>query len=68
MNLSYEDKLKLANEYIERRIGLLTWNDLPDINSLHSAETIQDVYDLCEERFDNVTPPDDLKEYIDDGS
>ena len=50
--MTYEGKRRIADEYIGNQIGL-GWDDLADINSLHDAETKEDVITLCRERMDN---------------
>jgi hypothetical protein len=52
MYLLYEQKKEIADAYI----GSLTdnslgWNDLSDINSLHDAETREDIIELCIQRL-----------------
>jgi hypothetical protein len=46
----YEMKLEKANKYLQEKIGL-DWDDLPDINSLHDAETDAEIHELCDERI-----------------
>jgi len=48
---SHDEKLKIANQYLFINFGLL-WNDLADINSLHNANTTEDIILLCDERAD----------------
>lgn len=48
--LTPEQKKALADCYINDICGL-TWDDLPDINSLDEAETIEDIIELCKERL-----------------
>jgi len=59
--MDYEEKLIIANNYLNDICGL-DWEDLADINSLHDAETKDDVIALCDERlseegfpFDSLT-------------
>lgn len=62
--LSYEEKLQIANTYIDKLTGGFTWEDLPDINSLHDAETEEDVRLLCNERLEEDNFP--LDEFLQD--
>jgi len=56
--LSYEQKKKIANTYLMKKCNL-GWEDLPDVNSLHDAETIEDIKSLCDDRlFDDGFPMD----------
>lgn len=48
--MNYEEKLKIANEYLNKICGL-DWEDLPDINSLHNAYDKEEIIELCEERL-----------------
>ena len=60
--LSYDQKLKTANKYLFETCGL-TWDDLPDVNSLHDCETKADVYEACDSRLsESGFPPELLNE------
>lgn len=48
--LTYDQKLKIANDWLFQEAGI-TWNDLPDINSLHDAESIEEIHDMCQDRL-----------------
>jgi hypothetical protein len=48
-NLTYKDKLLIANEYLADFI--IDWEDLSDVNSLHDCDTIEDIRDACKERL-----------------
>jgi hypothetical protein len=48
--LSYEQKKNVADTYLIDKAGV-QWNDLADINSLHDAETAEEVCILCDERL-----------------
>jgi hypothetical protein len=51
---TYEEKKEIANKYLDAKTdGNTSWDDLPDINSLHDAETVRDVEDLCDERLED---------------
>ena len=50
--MTYEEKLQIANDYLLHVVGV-TWEDLPDINSLHDAEDEDGVIELCDERIDD---------------
>lgn len=51
--LTYEEKKKLANNYLNEKVGL-SWNDLPDINSLHDCEDEETIYEYCDERIEAI--------------
>ena len=51
--MTYENKLELANKYLGQKVGL-SWNDFPDINSLHDVCDVNDIIDLCDERIREV--------------
>lgn len=52
--LTYEQKLKIANDYIAGKTeGMVDWNDLPDINSLHDVDEVEDIHELCDERLND---------------
>ncbi len=56
----YDYAMLLANTYLKKTIGM-TWDDLPDINSLHHAlgrfdsakELFDEVKEYCDERIEN---------------
>jgi hypothetical protein len=54
--MTYEEKLEIANKYLQGKIGL-DWEDLSDINSLTDAETEEDIHDLCDERLEDAGFP-----------
>lgn len=47
--MTYEEKKRIADEYIGNQIGL-GWDDLADINSLHDAETKEDVNHIMQRK------------------
>lgn len=58
--MTYDQKKEFADDYLSSICGI-QWDDLPDINSLHDAETKNDIIELCDERlrddgfgFDNI--------------
>jgi len=55
MNLTYEKKKLIADHYLFNLIGL-SWDDLPDINSLHDCETKEEIIWACEERLHDDMP------------
>ena len=57
--MNYKQKLNIANHYLFGICGM-SWNDLPDINSLHNAETKDDIVELCQERLIDSGFPEDL--------
>ncbi len=52
IELTYNDKKRIADNYLFNTYGL-GWNDLADINSLHDAESREDIEDMCEERIND---------------
>jgi len=48
--LTYEQKLKIANDWLYQEAGV-KWDDLPDINSLYDAESIEEIHDMCQDRL-----------------
>ena len=59
--MSYEEKLAIANAYLEKHAGL-GWNDFSDINSLHDANTEEEVFSMCNDRLREDGYPMDLIE------
>lgn len=51
--MTYEEKLKVANEYLESKIGV-DWDSLPDINSLHDVCDIEDIHEYCDQRIAEI--------------
>ena len=51
--LTWEQKKKIANSYLDAKCGF-GWDDLGDINSLHDAETVQDIKDMCDDRINDI--------------
>jgi hypothetical protein len=49
--MTYEEKKAIADNYIDEKCGL-SWDDLPDMNSLHDAETVKDIHEMCRERLE----------------
>lgn len=47
--MTYEEKKKIADDYLKKEYGM-TWDTLADTNSLHDAETEEDVIELAQER------------------
>lgn len=56
----YAIKLAIANSYLEQ-FGI-SWDDLPDINSLHDCENSSDIYDACNERLEDSGFPIEILE------
>jgi hypothetical protein len=48
--LTYEEKKEIANKYLSAFD--ISWDDLPDINSLHDADDEEGIIELCDERLD----------------
>ena len=57
----YEEKLAIANAYLEKHSGL-GWNNFSDINSLHDCDTQEDIIAACNERLEEDGYPMDLLE------
>jgi len=55
--MTYENKLEVANKYLGQKVGL-SWDDFPDINSLHDVCDVDDIIDLCDERIREVNTGD----------
>ena len=51
MSFSYEDKKIIADAYLKEKASV-TWDELSDINSLHDADTEEDIEALCDERLE----------------
>jgi len=45
----YAIKLRVANDYLKQ--FETTWNDLPDVNSLHDADNEEEIIELCNKRL-----------------
>ena len=48
--MDYNEKLEVANAYLMDICGC-GWDELADVNSLHDAETIEDIQSLCDDRL-----------------
>lgn len=61
MELTYEQKLAIANKHINKRTmgSGLGWDDLADINSLHDVESEEDIIELADERLEDSGFPDE---------
>ena len=46
----YDEKLKVADTYLMKICGM-GWDELADVNSLHDAETVEDIQSLCDDRL-----------------
>jgi hypothetical protein len=60
--LTYYEKVQIANKYIGEKVGGITWNDLPDINSLHDCDNEQEIIDSCNERLNEDLNDDFFEE------
>jgi len=60
--MNYNEKKEIADRYLSEKADGLSWDDLPDINSLHDAETEDDVKELCNERLEEDGFPFDIEE------
>ena len=61
MELTYEQKLAIANKHINKRTmgSGLEWDDLADINSLHDVDAVEDIIELADERLEDSGFPDE---------
>jgi len=57
--MNYEKKLQIADKYLMSICGL-TWDDLPDINSLHECNNLEEIKFACQERLSDDCFPMDL--------
>lgn len=48
--MTYEEKLKIANDYLDQTCGL-SWDDFGDINSLHDCEDKESIISYCDDRL-----------------
>jgi hypothetical protein len=48
--LTYKEKEEIANKYLNN-LARIDWDDLDDINSLHDAETTEEIQTLCDDRL-----------------
>ena len=55
--LNYEQKKEIADAYLGANYGI-GWDDLPDINSLHDCERLEDIHEACDERLAEDMPMD----------
>ena len=54
--LTFDQKKTMADNWLSNQCGL-SWDDLGDINSLHDADTWQEILDLCKERLEDASFP-----------
>jgi len=61
MELTYEQKLAIANNHINKRTmgSGIEWDDLADINSLHDVDAVEDIIELADERLEDAGFPDE---------
>jgi len=48
--MTYLEKKAIADTYLEKKAGT-TWDNLPDINSLHNCDDEDDVIAMCDARL-----------------
>lgn len=67
--MTYEEKLVIADEYLNKEAEV-TWEDLPDINSLHDCETVEEIHGACQERLEEAgfVLQEDEDQYLEDDS
>ena len=51
--MTYLEKEKIADSYLMNICGF-GWDDLPDINSLHDANTKDEIFELCDDRINAI--------------
>ena len=51
--MTYKEKEVIADNYLLNECGF-SWEDLPDINSLHDADTNEEIIELCNERLNEL--------------
>jgi hypothetical protein len=59
--MTYEEKLKIANKYLQKNAEI-DWDSLPDINSLNDADNEEEIIALCIDRLDEEGFPLELLE------
>jgi len=59
--MNYEEKLAIANEYLSDKCAI-SWDELGDTNSLHDADTKEEIIELCNERLESDGFPMELIE------
>lgn len=63
--MDYNEKKAIANAYLNKKAET-TWDDLPDINSLHDGDTEAEIHMLCDERLNEAHfPYEDFNYYMD---
>jgi hypothetical protein len=63
--MSYTEKLAIADAYLQKKAGV-SWDDLPDINSLHDCEEEEDIFAACDARLAEDDFPFDEDEDIEE--
>jgi hypothetical protein len=63
--MSYTEKLAIANAYLQKKAGV-SWDDLPDINSLYDCEEEEDIFAACDARLAEDDFPFDEDEDIEE--
>jgi hypothetical protein len=58
----YLEKKAIADAYIAKKTGLLGWDDLSDMNSLHDCDTQEDIIAACDARLSEAGFPDNEDE------
>jgi len=54
---TYEEKKCIADNYLNNFFIGISWDDLPDINSLHDCTTKKDIIFACIQRIDVTNFP-----------
>lgn len=51
--MPYEEKLAIADKWLMENYGV-GWDDLPDINSLHDCDSVEEIIEACQERVNEI--------------
>ena len=57
--MTYEEKKQIADDYLNKIVGGIGWDDLADINSLHDCEDKESIIGACDERLEEEGFPFD---------
>lgn len=50
--MNYIEKKAIADAYLIKQTESLTWDDLPDINSLHDCDIEEEIFEACNARLE----------------
>jgi hypothetical protein len=63
--MDYKEKKEVADAYLTLKAGI-SWDELSDINSLHDAETKDEIIALCDDRLSESGFPDGVEDELTD--